>query len=73
MYPEIKNKAVQSLKNLRIQIILILDFILNEMYPTIRNEVVRLFSDPNKRTVFLLVILLIVFLTFGIGNDHGGG
>ncbi len=71
MYPRIKNKATQSLKNLRIQIILIVDFILNEMYPTVRNEVVRLFSDPNKRAVLLLVIALIVLLAFGIGNDHG--
>ncbi len=72
MYPEIKNKATQALKNLRLQIILIVDFILNEMYPTLRNEVIVFFSDPNKRTVFLLVILVLVLLGFGIGFDHGG-
>ncbi len=72
MSSRIKNKAAQSLKNLRLQIIFIVDFILNEMYPTIRNEVVRLFNDPNKRVVFLLIVALIVILAFGIGDDHGG-
>ncbi len=72
MSSRIRNKAAQPLKNLRLQIILIVDFILNEMYPTIRNEAVMLFSDPNKRAVLLLIIALIVILTFGIGDDHGG-
>ncbi len=72
MSSRIKNKAAQSLKNLKLQIIFIVDFILNEMYPTIRNEVVMLFSDPNKRTVLLLVIALIIILAFGIGDDHSG-
>ncbi len=72
MYPRIKNKATQAFKSLRLQIILIVDFILNEMYPTIRSKVIIFFSDPTKRTVFLLVILLIVILAFGIGDDHSG-
>ncbi len=72
MYPEIKNKATQALENLRIQIILILDFILNEMYPTIRNELTRLLNNPRRRVILLIVVALVVVFVIGIGNDYGG-
>ncbi len=67
----IKNNATQLLNYIKIQITFIVRFIANEVYPTIKNTVTRLFNDPNARTVLCLAILLIVILAFGIGDDHG--
>ncbi len=72
MYPKIKNKTTQLLNDLRGQIVFILHFILNEMYPLLRNKVSQLLNHPNAIIVFILLLTLIV-LTIGSGNDHGGG
>ncbi len=71
MYPEIKNKMMQALNYLRVQIIFILRFILNEMWPIIKNQVSKLLNDPNARVVFLVVLAWLA-LIIGSGNDLGG-
>ncbi len=68
----IKYKKVQLSKALRTQIILIMDFILNEIYPLVRNKTFRLLNDPNARLVFLLALAALA-LVVGSGNDNGGG
>ncbi len=72
MYPKIKNKAIQALNNLRVQVIFIMRFIVNEMYSTAINVVTRLFNDPNARLILVIAIVLVVAFTIGIGSDHGG-
>ncbi len=72
MYPKIKNKAIQVLNYLRTQIIFIMRFILNELYPTIRNELTRLLNNPRRRAILLIVGVLVVMFAIGIGNDYGG-
>ncbi len=47
-------------------------FILNEMYPIIKNQAPKLLNDPNARIVFLLALGLLA-LVIGSGNDAGGG
>jgi hypothetical protein len=72
MYPEIRNKAIQSSKVLRAQMLVIMSFIINEMYPFVRNKTTELFNNPKTRVtlIFGLFILLIIF--YGSGNDFGG-
>ncbi len=68
----IKHKKAQLSKILRTQIILIMDYILNEIYPLARNKVSLLLNDPNARLVFLLALAALALIV-GSGNDNGGG
>ncbi len=68
----IKHKKTQLSKIIRTQIILIVDFILNKMYPLVRNQTSRLFNDPNARLILTIAIVLVVAFAIGIGSDHGG-
>ncbi len=67
----IKHRKTQLSKMLRTQIILIMDYILNEIYPVVKNKTFRLLNDPNARLVFLLALAALA-LVVGSGNDNGG-
>ncbi len=69
----VKHKKTQLSKILRTQIILIVDFIVNEIYPLVKNKISKLLNDPNVQVVLIAVLLVLIALTLGSGNDAGGG
>ncbi len=73
MNPNIKNKIIQLSKTLRVKILFIMSFIVNEMYPIIKNKTTELFNNPRTRTILIFAIILIIMALAGSsGNDLGG-
>ncbi len=68
----LKHKKAQLSKILRTQIILIIDFIVNEIYPLVKNKISKLLNDPNVQVVFIAILLVLIALTLGSGSDAGG-
>ncbi len=68
----IKYKKAQLSKILRTQIILIVDFFVNEIYPLVKNKISKLLNDPNVQVVLIAILLVLIALTLGSGNDAGG-